>query len=140
MTKGADTLIANARTGICWLTLPRVRFDVLSGPLGGRHAVVTEGSGGIVFRSEGNSGRIPAHPVDAVDTEPVPATALPLDTSGLEPRAQRSSKHWKSEFSSQRWHAERWGHSHRFHTEMRSIRCCGPSAGASREFFATPKA
>ena len=68
VTKGADTLIANARTRDLLADSAEGALDVLSGPLGGRHAVVTEGSGGIVFRSEGNSGRIPAHPVDAVDT------------------------------------------------------------------------
>lgn len=68
VTEGADTLIANARTRDLLADCAEGALDVLSGPLGGRHAVVTEGSDGIVFRCDGNSGRIPAHPVEAVDT------------------------------------------------------------------------
>ncbi len=68
VTQGADTLIANARTRDLLADSAEEALEVLCGPLGGRHAVVTEGSGGIAFRTEGNSGRIGAHPVEAVDT------------------------------------------------------------------------
>ena len=68
VTTGADTLIANARTRDLLAESAEGALDVLSGPLGGRHAVVTGGSDGIVFRSEGTTGRIPAHRVEAVDT------------------------------------------------------------------------
>ena len=68
VTAGADTLIANARTRDLLAESAEEALDVLSGPLGGRHAVITEGADGVVFRSEGSSGRIPAHPVEAVDT------------------------------------------------------------------------
>ena len=68
VTTGADTLIANARTQNLLAESAEGALDVLSGPLGGRHAVITEGSAGIIFRSEGTTGRIPAHPVEAVDT------------------------------------------------------------------------
>jgi len=68
VTQGADTLIANARTRDLLADSAEDALDVLCGPLGGRHGVITEGSGGIAFRTEGNSGRISAHPVEAVDT------------------------------------------------------------------------
>lgn len=68
LTAGADTLIANARTRDLLAESAEGALDVLSGPLGGRHAVITEGSDGVVYRSEGTCGRIPAHPVEAVDT------------------------------------------------------------------------
>ena len=68
VTTGADTLIANARTRDVLAKSAEDALDVLSGPLGGRHAVITQGADGIVFRSEGTSGRIAAHPVEAVDT------------------------------------------------------------------------
>lgn len=68
VTRGADTLIANARTRDLLADSAEDALEVLTGPLGGRHAVVTQGSDGIVFSSEGNLGRIPAHPVEAVDT------------------------------------------------------------------------
>ncbi|MDE0231888.1 MAG: carbohydrate kinase family protein [bacterium] len=68
VTTGADTLIANARTRDLLAESAEEALGVLSGPLGGRHAVITQGADGIVFRSEGTTGRIPAHPVEAVDT------------------------------------------------------------------------
>ena len=68
VTEGADTLIANARTRALLADSAEGALDVLCGPLGGRHGVITEGSGGIAYRTEGNSGRIDAHPVEAVDT------------------------------------------------------------------------
>ena len=68
VTRGADTLIANARARDLLAGSAEDALDVLTGPLGGRHGVITEGSDGIVFSSEGHSGRIPAHPVEAVDT------------------------------------------------------------------------
>ena len=68
VTTGADTLIANARTRDLLAESAEGALGVLSGPLGGRHAVITQGADGIVFRSEGTTGRIPAHPVEAVDT------------------------------------------------------------------------
>ncbi len=68
VTRGADTLIANARTRDLLADSAEEALDVLTRVLGGRHAVITQGSDGIVFSSEGDSGRIPAHPVEAVDT------------------------------------------------------------------------
>ncbi len=68
VTEGADTLIANARTRDLLADSAEGALDVLCGPLGGRHGVVTQGSDGIAFRTEGQSGRIGAHPVEAVDT------------------------------------------------------------------------
>lgn len=68
VTTGADTLIANARTRDLLAESAEGALGVLSGPLGGRHAVVTQGAEGIVYMSEGKTGRIPAHPVEAVDT------------------------------------------------------------------------
>ncbi len=68
VTAGADTLIANARARDLLAESAEEALCVLSGPLGGRHAVITQGADGIVFRSEGTTGRIPAHPVEAVDT------------------------------------------------------------------------
>ena len=68
VTTGADTLIANARTRDLLAGSAQGALDVLSGPLGGRHTVITEGSDGVVFRTGGTSGRIPAHPVKAIDT------------------------------------------------------------------------
>ena len=68
MTTGADTLIANARTRDLLAESAEAALEVLCGPLGGRHAVITQGADGIVFSSEGTTGRIPAHPVEAVDT------------------------------------------------------------------------
>ena len=68
VTDGADTLIANAQTRDLLADSAEGALEVLCGPLGGRHAVITEGSGGIAFRTEGQTGRIGAHPVEAVDT------------------------------------------------------------------------
>ena len=68
VTRGADTLIANARTRSLLADSAEGALEVLTGPLGGRHGVVTQGSDGIVFGWEGHRGRIPAHPVEAVDT------------------------------------------------------------------------
>ena len=68
VTRGADTLIANARSRDLLADSAEDALEVLTGPLGGRHAVITQGSDGIVFTAEGHSGRIPAHPVEAVDT------------------------------------------------------------------------
>jgi ribokinase len=68
VTRGADTLIANARTRDLLADTAEDALEVLTGPLGGRHAVITQGSEGIVFTAEGHSGRIPARPVEAVDT------------------------------------------------------------------------
>ena len=68
VTRGADTLIANARTRDLLAEDAEEALGILTGPLGGRHAVITQGSDGIVFSVEGHLGRIPAHPVEAVDT------------------------------------------------------------------------
>ena len=68
VTRGADTLIANARTRDLLADTAEDALEVLTGPLGGRHAVITQGSEGIVFTAEGHSGRMPARAVEAVDT------------------------------------------------------------------------
>ena len=68
VTQGADTLIANARTRDILADDTGDALAMMTGPLGGRHAVITQGSDGIVFSSEGSFGQIHAHPVEAVDT------------------------------------------------------------------------
>jgi ribokinase len=68
VTRGADTLIANARTRDLLADTAADALDVLTGPLGGRYGVITQGPDGIVFTAEGHCGRIRAHQVEAVDT------------------------------------------------------------------------
>ncbi len=68
VTRGADTLIANARTRDLLAGSAEDALAVLTGPLGGRQAVVTQGPDGILFNADGRLGSIPAHPVEAVDT------------------------------------------------------------------------
>lgn len=68
VTRGADTLIANARTRDLLAGSAEDALAVLTGPLGGRQAVVTQGPDGILFNADGHLGSIPAHPVEAVDT------------------------------------------------------------------------